>query len=313
MLDLALMHHYTTTTSVSLFGEDQRELWQVEVPIMARASRLLMHGLLATSALHMAFLLKDDASRSTYTNRALYHHGLGLQLFNADITALSNENSNSHVLFTFGLLLVIWAYASPTVPIDIDNENKEKEKESLDLDTLLSSLDLVRGNKVIFELSSETILSKPIGAFTKPANKPIRSSPPSATPSTLTSSTQEALASLRENVSDFIDTTAIDHLERFLHDTISTSARDMRLPLGWPALIDGPFWDRVKGHRPSALLILVHYAVLLAWFEERAWWMGGWSGRLVAAVGRVMGGDHRWRGCCEVVMSLVERVKGSER
>ncbi|KAL4804729.1 hypothetical protein BDV18DRAFT_161819 [Aspergillus unguis] len=316
MLDLTLMHHYTTSTSASLFGEEQKDLWQTEVPMMARSSSLLMHGLLATSALHMAFLHKDDPSRPAYTNRALYHHSLGLQLFNADITTLSKEDSNGHVLFTFGVLLVIWAYASPTIPSIIPTEPDEQlteNGESLDLDALLSSLDLVRGNKVLFELSSETISSQPIGAFTKPSNRSVlsRTDSSSSAPSSLLRAIQGALSTLRKHVTDFIDTSAIDHLERFLLETISTSARDMRMPLGWPALVEAPFWARVKAHKPPALLILMHYAVVLACYEDRTWWMVGWSGRLLDSVRRVLGecAGEDWRGCFEDVQVLVARVR----
>ncbi|KAL4953203.1 hypothetical protein BDW69DRAFT_200340 [Aspergillus filifer] len=296
ILDLTLMHHYTANTSISLFGEAQRILWQIEVPLMARSSPLLMHGLLATAALHMAYLNKDDSDSSVYTSRALYHHSLGLGLFKAGISGLRAENRDSPVLFTFGLCLVIWAYASPTLPSaalggGVGEENRGGDGDAgdsaADLAKLLASLELVRGNKVIFELSSETILSQPIG-------KP--------NPDDLNTLTSTALSNLRQKIaSDFIDTLAIDVLERGLHETLSTSASDMRQPLGWPALVDNPFWERVRRRKPAALVILAHYAIILALYEGRAWWMGGWASRLLGAVEGVLGGMDvkglEWRGC----------------
>ncbi|KAI9375671.1 hypothetical protein BJX61DRAFT_92765 [Aspergillus egyptiacus] len=304
MLDLNLMHHYTAVTSISLFGEEQRELWQVEVPVMARSSPLLIHGLLATSALHMTFLHKEDSS--LYTTRALHHHGIGLRLFNENITTLSSEASNSHVLFTFGIFLVIWAYASPN--LTSTPTAPDSDSTGSDLDTLLSSLELVRGNKVIFELSSETILSKPIGRFTEPSHKPrtrIHNLPPNL---------DETLTHLRKTATDFIDHTAIDHLERFLLDTVSTSACDMRKPLGWPALIEAPFWERVKRHKPSALLILMHYAIISGYYELRAWWIEGWSEKLVAAVQRALPVEelrerYAWGVCMGHVLGIIMKMK----
>ncbi|KAL4790516.1 hypothetical protein BDV19DRAFT_382271 [Aspergillus venezuelensis] len=300
MLDLSLMHHYTANTSTTLFGEAQRFLWQIEIPHMARSSPLLIHGLLATAALHMAYLNKDDSDSAVYTSRALYHHSLGLGLFNAGISGLRAENRDSPVLFTFGLCLVIWAYASPTLPRDLAK--------------LLASLELVRGNKVIFELSSETILAQPIGKFTMPSSSNSNLSPsqpqsqlqptstssaqshPPAPPDPATSHpdpnsdnlktlTTTTLSALRSKIAtDFIDLLAIDVLERGLSETLSTSASDMRQPLGWPALVDTPFWERVRRRKPSALVILAHYAIILAHYEGRAWWLGGWVGRLLSAV-----------------------------
>ncbi|KAL6229227.1 hypothetical protein BDW75DRAFT_108251 [Aspergillus navahoensis] len=302
MLDLTLMHHYTTVTSVSLFGEEQKEVWQTEVPIMARSSALLMHGLLATAALHMAFISKN--SPSTFIDRALHHHTLGLELFNTEISALSAENCKSPALFTFGLMLVIWSYASSTIPGAITTAAEES-----DLDTILSSLNFVRGNKVIFEISGETILSQPIGRFLKPPEEPTR-------PRTLPQPIQAALIDLRKHVNDFVESMAIDQLERYLLDTVSTSANDMRQPLGWPALAEAPFWERLRKHKPAALLIFMHYAIILAYYELRAWWMQGWSERLVGAVNHVLNKQDKnrsdWGFCAGRVMGLVMKVKDGE-
>ncbi|KAL4912915.1 hypothetical protein BDW62DRAFT_206066 [Aspergillus aurantiobrunneus] len=315
MLDLSLMHHYTTVTSVSLFGEEQKDVWQTDVPIMARSSPLLMHGLLATAALHMAFLQRESSPSSTLTSRALHHHTLGLQLFNADITTLSSEDSNSHVLFTFALFLVIWAYASPALNDTTDDD---------DLSTLLASLELVRGNRAIFELSSETILAAPIGRFISPSTRSLPSFPQylpqSQSPSRprprchdLPQATKAALASLRAQSTDDIDSTAIDYLEQYLFNAVCMSARDMRQPLGWPALIEPPFWERVRARHPSALLILMHYAIILGYYELRAWWMQGWSERLVGAVERVLvredKGSYDWGVCSGNVRGVLWRVK----
>ncbi|KAL4813859.1 hypothetical protein BDW67DRAFT_192630 [Aspergillus spinulosporus] len=302
MLDLTLMHHYTAVTSVSLFGEEQKELWQTEVPTMACSSPLLMHGLLATAALHMAFLGKD--APSTFINRALHHHSLGLELFNAEISTLSAENGKSPQLFTFGLILVIWSYASPMLPNAVTTTADES-----DLDTLLSSLDLVRGNKIIFEISGEIILSQPIGRFLKPLEEFAR---PRALPQPI----QAALTDLRKHANDFVESMAIDQLERYLLDTVSTSANDMRRPLGWPALAETPFWERVRKHKPAALLIFMHYPILLAYYEPRTWWMQGWSERLVGAVNHVLVKQDKnrpdWGFFAKRVMGLVMKVKDGE-
>ncbi|KAL4972048.1 hypothetical protein BDW66DRAFT_163215 [Aspergillus desertorum] len=257
MLDLTLMHHYTTVTS---------ELWQTEVPIMARSSLLLMHGLLATAALHMAFLYKS--SPSTFMDRALYHHNLGLELSNAENSTFSAQNGKSPALFTFGLTLVIWSYASPTIPSAITTAADES-----DLDTILSSLELARGNKVLFEISGEIILSQPIGRFLKPLEELAR---PRAPPQPIQAALIETQASLAET----------------------------------------PFWERVRKHKPAALLIFMHYAIILAYYELRAWWMQGWSERLVGAVHRVLAKQNKnrsdWGFCAGRVLDLVMKVKDGE-
>ncbi|KAL4874934.1 hypothetical protein BJY04DRAFT_202932 [Aspergillus karnatakaensis] len=62
----------------------------------------------------------------------------------------------------------------------------------------------------------------------------------------------------------------------------------MRLPLGWPAVVDNGFWERLRRHSPTALLILMHYCIILRYYEHRAWWMEGWSEKLFVAVERAL-------------------------
>ncbi|KAL5343995.1 hypothetical protein BJX70DRAFT_352363 [Aspergillus crustosus] len=72
----------------------------------------------------------------------------------------------------------------------------------------------------------------------------------------------------------------------------------MRLPLGWPALVGNAFWERLKRHLPTALLILMHYAIILRYYELKVWWMEGWSEKLLvateAALANVEGAKDRY-------------------
>lgn len=63
-----------------------------------------MHGLLAVATVHLARL--EPQEKLLYWTRALYHHAVGLQLFNGQTFHLSPENSD--VLFAFAVMLVVW-------------------------------------------------------------------------------------------------------------------------------------------------------------------------------------------------------------
>lgn len=260
MLDLNLMHHYTLVTSTSLFDEKQQHLWQVEIPTEAYSCPLLMHGVLAIAALHL--VSSDSTNSSSLLDRALHHHTISLHFFNRQIASISS--ANAHILFAYSVLLLVWAYASFAI----------KKDRPLELDSLLGSLELVRGCKTVFEIHRHIIKKHPIGQFIR--------SDVSLTQYDLSHTAREALACLRTKAEDFIDSMAIDYLERLLQGVRATS--DIRLVIGWPALLDSSFWTRIKQRQPVATLILAHYAMLLAQFNGRSWWLSGWSNHLLEAV-----------------------------
>jgi hypothetical protein len=254
------MNHFTVVTSLSLFpGEKQRNLWQRHIPFEARSYPLLMHGLLSVASLNMAFL--EPKERSAYRIRALYHHNLGLQLFNSQISQISPKNS--HVLFTFALMLVIWVYASPA-----------GDKEGSRLDDILDVLDLVRGCRTLFQLHMEAILDKPIGVFYDVNQSPVLPKLPPAS--------HQVFQNLRTKALDSTHFAAIEQLEVLLQKSI-IKPDNTNIVAAWPAIVEDPLWIRLRSHEPFAILIFAHYAIILQRFENRWWWTAGWSKRIIQA------------------------------
>lgn len=87
-------------------GVDQR-IWQEVIPSLADHSLFLMHGLLACSALHLAYLNPQERPQRIAT--AAYHHKLALPLFQ---DAVANINSdNCHAVLAFVHILAICSFA----------------------------------------------------------------------------------------------------------------------------------------------------------------------------------------------------------
>ncbi len=261
------MNHFTAVTALNLFsGDRQRELWQQEVPFQAGSNRMLMHGLLAVAALDLSTSETNSLTRSEYQVRAFHHHGLGLQLFNAELARLSPQNFD--ILFTFGVLLVVWVYASPTAELTVP-----------DLDGLLDKLEMVRGCKKLFGMNKEAILQKPIGRFADyvwSLNEIDQSS-----------SVSEALSCLRSITADPVDATAIDQLQRHLQ-RYAEGPVDTKTAAGWPALVSAEFWSRLRAHDTTPVLIFAHYAMLIRPCADRWWWMSDWSERILQAAGNAL-------------------------
>ena len=69
---LSLLHHFTVSTSATLgFRQLTREVWQTSIPREACSHEFLMHGILAASAQHLAFL---DPDRKAYFQVLSAHH-----------------------------------------------------------------------------------------------------------------------------------------------------------------------------------------------------------------------------------------------
>ncbi|KIW68193.1 hypothetical protein PV04_04154 [Phialophora macrospora] len=262
LIDLVLMNHFTAVTSLHLFsGERQAQLWQQEVPRQAGSSPMLMHGLLAVAALHLAQGELEPSSHLRYQSRGFYHHALGLQLFNAEVARLPPQSLD--ILFTFAILLAVWVYASPVTELAV-----------ISLDDVLDKLEMVRGCKKLFEMHREAIIDKPIGRFAEHRLKVCNRRQ--------LSPASEALSYLRSIAADAINLAAIDQLESALHNYACDETHTKTAAV-LPAIVSDKFWARLRAHEPLAVLIFAHYAIMSHPHQGRWWWMAGWPERILQA------------------------------
>ena len=258
------MNHFTAVTSLNLFsGEHQRQLWQRDIPSHAGSDAMLMHGVLAVAALDLA---RSSSTPSEHQARAFYHHGLGLQLFKAEIARISPQNFD--ILFTFAVLLVIWVYSSPTAGTGV-----------LGLDDILDKLEMVRGCKKLFHIHGEAIRDKPIGAFAGPAFTKNELGP--------SSPANEAFCHLRTISTDTVNLVAVDQMQRNLQKFVEGGV-DTKTAAAWPAIVSDEFWARVRVHDPVPVLIFAHQAIILCPCTDRWWWMAGWPERILQAAGNAL-------------------------
>lgn len=77
------------------------------MPQLATTSEFVLHGMLACSALHLAYLYPSE---NNFTILAAHHQDLGLPLFRHAIDNVSKENCHAVLVFTH--LLVIYSFAA---------------------------------------------------------------------------------------------------------------------------------------------------------------------------------------------------------
>ncbi|KAJ4316059.1 hypothetical protein N0V84_008058 [Fusarium piperis] len=107
--DLALLHHWTLSTSLDIVkssGGD--EYWQTVFPQVAFRHAFVIHGILGLAALHLAY--RQSAERERLLLIAAHHHNIALQGFQEGISQMTDENSDAlfvcatlNILHVFGV------------------------------------------------------------------------------------------------------------------------------------------------------------------------------------------------------------------
>ncbi|PCH05259.1 Short-chain dehydrogenase/reductase SDR [Penicillium occitanis (nom. inval.)] len=112
--DLELMHHYCLEGYKSISQDDAfAQPFQKEVPKIALSHPFLMHGVLALSAVHLAYLNKNGDRVNEYDELAAGHQTLALALFRKELDNITP--SNSAALFVFSSIATVLAFASPQI------------------------------------------------------------------------------------------------------------------------------------------------------------------------------------------------------
>ncbi|KIX01520.1 uncharacterized protein Z518_09246 [Rhinocladiella mackenziei CBS 650.93] len=135
ILELELMHHYSTSTYKSCVGVSDNtiaaDIWQRFVPMQGLKHDFLLHGILAFAALHMATKLKqstaEDASESRepdvsfllisgrspsfYFRKALEYQNMAFASFHSVLPDVTQANCDA--VFAFSILTMLLAIAIP--------------------------------------------------------------------------------------------------------------------------------------------------------------------------------------------------------
>ncbi|RGP79776.1 c6 zinc finger domain-containing [Fusarium longipes] len=109
MDDLALLHHWTVSTSLDIVRCPQVDYcWQTIFPRIALRHPFVMHGILSLAALHHAY--RTGGTKKSVL-AAISHHNTSLQGFRDNILNITDENSEGlfvsstlNIIYIFGML-----------------------------------------------------------------------------------------------------------------------------------------------------------------------------------------------------------------
>lgn len=285
--DLELMHHYCLESYKSISQDDAfAQPFQKEVPKIALSYPFLMHGVLALSALHLAYLNKGGDRVNEYDELAAGHQTLALALFRKELVNITP--SNSAALFVFSSIATVLAFASPQItgmhslsPID----------EMLQISTLCRGIaEILQTSRGWLENSSDSWVTDMLSNRNRslnmqplPADIEAKLSPVYKLNADLTRTglnIQEAVA-CEEAIS------ALSHS----FQQLNSGYYDLTV-FRWPIVIKPVLFTLMRDRRPMALVALAHFCILLHEVSDR-WWVEGWPRILLQSIHDQL--DMSWR------------------
>ncbi|KAK3690541.1 hypothetical protein B0T22DRAFT_481714 [Podospora appendiculata] len=298
--DLELLHHYTTSTYLTLApsATSGHKLWQITIPQLSFSHVFLLHQILAISAFHLAYLV--PSKRQQYSLCASHHQSIAIQGVRAALASISADNC--HAIFPTSSLLFVGALAaSMTCPDEVDSP-----KQTPTFDDLIDTFLLVKGIRSVLNSSVATLASGPLAGFFQPppahtSDTPQPHSPilgrlaaqmqslaaklPLPSPSPLT---QEQIGIIQAEIAHFIETTA------FAAAAVPESPQN-QVMVSWPIFMTDGFLEMVRERNEAAMAVMAYYCVVMHAAAEDYWFVGGWAESVVREIEAGMDEEGRWR------------------
>ncbi|KAJ5448573.1 transcriptional regulator family: Fungal Specific TF [Penicillium cf. griseofulvum] len=260
--DLELMHKFSTETYQSLCSSNSEHyVWQIAIPRLALQYDFLMNGILALGALHIATTIEPPESLM-YIDIALQYHNLTFAPYRAAVDHINPMNCEAALAQS--IITTVIGIALPRV-------TASRGESSSITENIVVVFELLQGVKKIHRIGESWIK---LELFTR------RRKYWESGPVTIDSDTHAALEqlgtlndeTLASNDPDQhrVNKNAIVYLQHFsarVADSI-----DPANVLAWLATIDKEFVANVRRRQPLALLVLMHWGVLLGELDGQRWW-----------------------------------------
>ncbi|KAI0142731.1 hypothetical protein GGR57DRAFT_383241 [Xylariaceae sp. FL1272] len=302
VLELDLMHCWSTTTYKSLCSvPEDHHYMQLILPQEALRYDFLMNGIFVASALHRATMVPEPEARQYY-NTAMELYDRASRSFRTHLGKMSPETH--HMLYTFSSLAAF-------INIAFSQYNFTDGDELNTLSTVAVAFDLLNGSANIAQADFQRLLESPV---------PVRAylSYGTARCDTLDLDTQGALARLeilnetyhsyrcksstplsRDDASGANTprsgsppipgtpwSTAAGLLQRCFAEDLRGVFRGFCFV--FPGAAGPQFATAVKASDPMALMILMHWTVLLSRVQGEYWWAKNLGPRLAVGIWKAL-------------------------
>lgn len=280
LMDLELLHHFSTVVYSTLCGEEKvQRMWQLSIPKEALKHSHLMNSILAISALHLSSTCARD-ERQKYFAAAIQHNNIALSGFNLLLNNVTEENGDSTIANS--CLLAIFSAAMWNNP---GNPQPQSPIEGI-----MEVATLTRGIHVIMNAGGPFLRQGRLSPLLNP--KPWDDSP------VLPPDVISALDAIREKArSSYTADRASIYLEAIqsLHRTFEASEvnRDhLPIALLWLVLLERDFIELLKAKDSMALVIFAHFGAVCQ-AASTLWWANDWDSIIVEEAHQAL--DDEWR------------------
>ncbi|KAJ5085775.1 hypothetical protein N7532_010546 [Penicillium argentinense] len=289
VLELRLMHHWTTTTAETMSSAQLasvREMWSVSVPQMAFEYEPLLHTLLALGAAHRSTLLPDEANSlrpvyQGYIDSALRRH--------RPVTSDLNENTGESVALNAVLLSLYTLFL-------------RSEPSSEPYEPPMMWLSMAHGIRTVMaQVFHQLVRNKSRLCPLLFAQPTLWDRKEQATSYDGPAKPFHFLLSYRrdEEVLDDKDESAymdaVQYLER-LYVAVETHEPEFivrKMFSGFPPVVPRHFLRLVSDKRPRALAILARLFAL-GKTVDNIWWLRGIPEKEVVGINSIMPAQWRW-------------------
>lgn len=265
------MHHYITKTCQTLdIKPGLDEIWRDAVVREALGHHFLMDGILALASFHVA-------SETSEIGREYILYALEYQnnAFGVFYEALRNVNrDNANAIFAFSIVTMICALVPPqSIPAESGNYATDR---------LLTLFDYLQGIGSVTALCGKWLKPGPFQAFFSPRDEhdPALIHEDTRLAFQQLKAVEHQVSSKNSEQPDPVYQHAIDFLE-------TCFAHGRAMAIVWLAMVHQDFVTLVKQGDPLALLIFVHWGVLLDQLKD-FWWAGDCGKVLVGEVSQVL-------------------------
>jgi hypothetical protein len=283
VINLELLHFYTTTTSLTLSNRpEQQRIWQQVVPQIAFTHGFLLHGILAFSALHLA---PSQPERNTFLwTEATAHHDIGLRLFRLAMSNITSQNCDACLAFSTIVAAYGWASSNQTGNLFFSDTPTSEGEPKVEWASLL------RGVNTLLETAGEWMTSSSLKLILHPRPDPKLAEAVDPELSVKLTALGQLWDKLPEKF-NAVEVEALNETLFLLHEdyTLVASYPDERqvdivsIVYAWPIKVPGIFIAMVKELKPEALILLAHYSLLLN-RADHLWYVQGMSRRLLQAI-----------------------------
>ncbi|KIV89513.1 hypothetical protein PV10_06906 [Exophiala mesophila] len=301
LLDLELIQHWSTRTYITMSSRlTAHVVWRDTIFAEALRHEFLLHGLIATSALHKATLQPESAeARAEYSKVALAYQNAALAGY---IPAVSNPTQDNGIaLFSLSLFLTIWAFASKRLPeglssVKLELSSRDSSPEVVfpphsPIAQFFEIFMIVRGvyaviteTKVWLQGDIEELLR-----FPKPDELPPHSADILEAFNRLENALDDPRLNPPEDAGQDLRPLFKDQIESLLRISRCRSVVEWDGHIfSWVIFAPQEFLNCLKRGHPMALAMFALWSAALRCMDHH-WWATGWPYTLVSAVSTHLG------------------------